>query len=123
MVPSLYDQLGGEHKLRAIIDRFVERMVGDVLIGYFFARVAKPRLKSQEYDHAAAFLGAPVTYAGRPIAKAHARHRIALGHFNRRRTLLRQVLQEHAVRPDIVAAWLAHQDSLRAAVMGEAPPT
>jgi truncated hemoglobin YjbI len=118
MTESLYEQLGSERKLRPIIDRFVDRVVGDLLIGYFFVRVKKDRLKQLEFAHAAAFLGAPIAYNGRSMAAAHARHRIMGGHFARRRTILKEVLQEFAVPEAIAAAWLAHQDSLRSQVVG-----
>ena len=107
-----FEQIG-EFKLRAIIDDFVERTVADTMIGFFFARVDRARLKRMEYEHAARFLGADIPYTGRAIEDAHRRHPILGGHFARRRQILKQTLERHGNPPPLVEAWLAHQDALR----------
>ena len=38
---SHFDEIGGEPVLRAIIDDFVERVFGDTMIGFLFARASK----------------------------------------------------------------------------------
>jgi hemoglobin len=113
---SSFDQIGGEHRLRAIIDEFVERVCADTMIGFFFSRVDRTRLKQLEYEHAARFLGADIPYTGRALTAAHRRHPILGGHFARRRTILRQTLERHGLPPDLIEGWLAHQDALRAEV-------
>jgi len=115
-VSSAFERLGGEPALRAIIDDFVARTTGDVMIGFFFARVDRDRLARMEYEHAAEHLGAGVVYTGRPLRDAHGPHRIMGGHFARRRELLRQTLVAHGVPEDLIAEWLAHVDSLRAEI-------
>jgi hemoglobin len=112
----MYDCLGGEPALRAIIDDFVDRVFDDIMIGFFFRDVDRRRIKELEFQHAAEHLGGPVRYRGRPLEVAHANHRIMGGQFSRRKELLRQTLVAHAVAPDIIEAWLAHTESLRARV-------
>lgn len=118
---TYFEDIGGETALFAIIDEFVDRMVRDPMIGFLFSRVSIPRLKQLEYEHTAVFLGAPLTYTGRDLGRAHGRHPILGGHFHRRQQLLRQTLDARKVPQPIAAAWLAHQDELRSLVMGEAP--
>jgi truncated hemoglobin YjbI len=122
MHQSLYAQLGGESKLRAIIDEFVERLCDDLLIGFFFHRTHRPRLKSLEFEHAAAFLGAEVAYSGRPLAQVHAPLRIAGGQFARRLHILGEVLAAHAVPTAVSDAWLAHQRLLRPHIVADPKP-
>lgn len=110
---TYFEELGGEARLVAIIDEFVERLFADTMIGFLFARTSKERLKRLEYEHAASFLGANVTYTGRPLREAHRRHPIMGGHFGRRRQILKTTLQKHGVPPHIIEAWLAHQDALK----------
>jgi hemoglobin len=110
---SMYDRLGGEPRLRSIIDDFVERVCGDMMIGFFFRDIDRPRLKELEFQHAAEHLGGGVTYRGRPLGAAHAKHRIMGGQFARRKELLRKTLVDHGVAQDIVEAWLAHVETLR----------
>lgn len=111
---SPYQRLGGNEGIRPIIDDFIERVTSDVMIGFFFRAVDKDRLKALETQFAVAHLGGPPAYEGRPLPQAHAHHRIMGGQFNRRLRLLEQTLNDHAVAADITAAWLAHNESMRA---------
>ncbi|MFZ1866395.1 MAG: group 1 truncated hemoglobin [Polyangiales bacterium] len=110
---SLFAQLGGEPKLRAIIDDFVDRCFDDAMIGFLFARADRDRIKRFEYEHAANHLGAPVEYSGRPLDQAHGPHRIFGGQFARRRQILIETLRDHEVPQAVSDALIAHQDSLR----------
>ncbi|HEU5077016.1 MAG TPA: group 1 truncated hemoglobin [Polyangiaceae bacterium] len=120
MQATLFDQLGGEPVLRAIIDRFVDRVVSDTMIGFFFARVNKERLKQLEYEFAAEHLGANIVYSGRPIQQAHQRHAIMGGQFRRRLVLLQETLAEFGVPENIVAHWVAHTLALEGSVTPDA---
>ncbi len=113
---SDFDRIGGEPALRALIDDFVDRCFADVMIGFLFARADRARVKRFEYEHAAEHLGAGATYGGRPLAAAHGKHRIMGGQFDRRRTILREVLDAHGVPADVRDRWLDRQDALRAEV-------
>lgn len=108
-----FERIGGEPALRAIVDDFVDRCFEDVMIGFFFARSDRARVKRFEYEHAAEHLGAGSSYGGRPLGAAHAAHRIMGGQFDRRITILREVLEAHGVPEDIRAGWLAHHEALR----------
>ncbi|MBK7579947.1 MAG: group 1 truncated hemoglobin [Myxococcales bacterium] len=109
---KLYEELG-EARLRAIIDRFVDRVADDVMIGFFFKNVDRARLKQREYEHAARHLGADVPYTGRPLDVAHAPHPIMGGQFMRRLVLLKTTLEEHAVPAHIIEHWITHTERLR----------
>ncbi len=113
MEVSHFDRIGGEPALRAIIDEFVDRMFDDLMIGFFFRRASRERIKEMEYQHAAEHLGASITYGGRPLRAAHSSHRIFGGHFMRRKKILADVLDAHGVPADIRDAWLEHVESLR----------
>jgi hemoglobin len=116
---TLYERLGGEPNLRALIDDFVERVFRDIMIGFFFVNADKSRIKQFEFEHAAALLGAPRAYGGRPLRQAHAAHPIRGGHFARRMQLLRQVLAAHDVPEDIQAHWLEHDLALAGQITGD----
>src|SRR5678816_1475458 len=105
---SMFEELGGEPVLRRITDRFVDRVFDDAMIGFFFRNASRDRIKEKEYEFAARHLGADVAYTGRPLAEAHAPHRIMGGQFMRRLVILRETLAEFDVPPHIVEHWLAH---------------
>ena len=117
--PSLFERLGGEERLRAIIDVFVDRVMKDTMIGFFFRKVDASALKRLEYEFAAAHLGAGTVYSGRPIEKAHAPHPIMGGQFNRRLKILERTLADLDVPPDVSAAWLEHNERLRPLVTSD----
>jgi hemoglobin len=116
---SLFEQLGGERKLRAIIETFIDRVFADRMIGFFFRHSSKERIKQMEYQLAASFLGAPVEYEGRPLDEVHAKHPIMGGHFERRRQLLKETLEFYQVPEAVKEAWLIHTDELRSLITPE----
>lgn len=116
MANSLFDKLGGEPKLREIVNTFIDRVFEDRMIGFFFRHADRARIKKFEYQLAAKFLGAPVEYQGRPLNLAHAKHPIMGGHFARRRQILKETLELYQVPEEIMRAWLEHTDALRSLI-------
>jgi hemoglobin len=119
MSQNLFEKLGGEKQLRAIIDSFVDRVFEDRMIGFFFRNADRRRIKEFEYQLAARFLGADIEYRGRPLAKVHANHPIMGGHFARRRQILSETLDSFNVPPEIKAVILEHTDALRREITPE----
>jgi hemoglobin len=119
MEASLFEQMGGEPALRAVVDDFVDRVFDDPMIGFFFRKASRERIKRFEYQHAAELLGAGVRYEGRPLGEAHRVHRIMGGQFARRKEILRQTLERHAVPAHVQRAWLDHVESLRALITSD----
>jgi hemoglobin len=117
---SLFEELGGEPVLRSIVDRFVDRMFGDPMIGFFFRNASRQRVKDKEYELAAQHLGGGVEYTGRPLQKAHAAHAIMGGQFARRLEILRQTLVEAGAPPRVIQHWIAYTEGLRAQVTRDA---
>jgi hemoglobin len=119
MGQSLFDKLGGESRLRSIIDTFVDRVFEDRMIGFFFRNADRRRIKELEYQLTANFLGADIEYSGRPLAKVHANHPIMGGHFARRRQILSETLDFYQVPAEIKSAILEHTDALRSQITPE----
>lgn len=119
MATTLFEELGGEPVLRQIIDRFVDRIFDDVMIGFFFRNARRERIKQKEYEFAAQHLGAGTPYTGRAIDEAHRAHPIMGGQFARRLTILKNTLDEAGVPEHIKAHWLAHTEALRPLVTAD----
>jgi len=113
MATTLFEDLGGEAALRPIIDRFVDRVFDDVMIGFFFRAARRERIKQKEYEFAAQHLGAGIAYTGRPLDEAHRAHPIMGGQFARRLTILKETLEAANVPEHVRKHWLAHTESLR----------
>lgn len=117
---SLFEAIGGEAGLRPLIDRFVDRMFDDVMIGYLFRAADRARVKAKEFEFAAEHLGAPIAYTGRPLAVAHRAHRITGGQFMRRLQILKDTLTEFAVPERVREHWLDHTLALQAQITDNA---
>ncbi|HEY7168117.1 MAG TPA: group 1 truncated hemoglobin [Candidatus Binatia bacterium] len=110
---SLFEKIGGEEKVRQIIETFVDRVFEDRMIGFFFRNANRARIKQMEYQLIAKFLGADVQYHGKPLQLAHGKHPIMGGHFARRRQILKETLESYKVPEPVIGVWLEHTDRLR----------
>ena len=113
---SAFERLGGEWALRAVINDFVDEMMDDAMIGFFFRGVDRFRLRDKEYELSAVFLGAKIRYTGRGLRAAHRKHPIMGGQFDRRRQILVEAMHKHRVPEDVAEQWLGHVDAMRSQV-------
>jgi len=120
MAETLFTKLGGERKLRQIIDVFIDRVFADRMIGSFFRTANKSRIKEMEYQLTAEFLGGGVTYKGKPLDQAHAKRPIMSRDFIRRAQLLRETLEAFDVAKEVRDVWLEHTESLRPLITRDA---
>lgn len=109
---SDFDALGGAEGVQRLMDLFIDRVASDFIIGFFFDRVDLDRVKKMEASMACVHLGGPGEYLGRPVGRTHSPHPINAGHFRRRLAILRTVLTEQGVAPEIIARWIAHDQAL-----------
>lgn len=119
MTMTPFEQIGGEVKLRAVIDLFIDRVFADRMIGFFFRSSDKARIKEMEYQLAANFLGAKVDYCGGPLDQVHRKFPIMGGHFARRRQILKETIEAHSIPDYIKELWLDHTDALRPLITPE----
>ena len=79
---SLYDRLGGQGAITAVVDDFVGNVAADNRINKFFAKTDIPRLKRLLVEQICAGTGGPCTYTGRDMKSAHAGMGITDAQFN-----------------------------------------
>ncbi|MEV6625979.1 group 1 truncated hemoglobin [Amycolatopsis sp. NPDC051106] len=96
---SIYEQIGGQEALVAVVDDFYERVLADAELAAFFKGTNLPRLKGMQVEFFAGALGGPDEYRGRSMKDVHRGRGIERHHF------------------DLVAKYLA--DSLLAAGVPE----
>lgn len=109
---SDYERIGGEAGLRRVVTAFVDRFYDDFIIGFLFQGKDRERIVRHEVELAAAHLGGPQRYAGRPLPEAHAPLRINAGQFRRRLAIVAHVLREEGVPEDVVTRWVEHERTL-----------
>lgn len=82
---SLYDRLGGETAITAVIDDFVGRAAGDPKVNFFrdgkFKGIDVPNLKKHLVQFVSMATGGPSKYEGRDMKTAHAGMKITNAEF------------------------------------------
>jgi hemoglobin len=68
---SLYDRLGGQPAITAVVDDFVGNVAADSRINRFFAATNIPHLKQMLVAQICAGTGGPCTYTGKSMHDAH----------------------------------------------------
>ena len=79
---SLYDRLGGQPAIVAVVDDFVGNVAADGRINGYFARTDIPRLKRLLVEQICAGTGGPCKYTGRDMKTTHKGMGITDAHFN-----------------------------------------
>ncbi|MET7296176.1 group 1 truncated hemoglobin [Streptomyces griseoloalbus] len=68
---SLFEQLGGEDAVAAVVDIFYDKVLGDPDLKGYFAGVDLDRLKQHQRRFIGQALGSTRPYSGRSMRKAH----------------------------------------------------
>lgn len=80
--PTLYERLGGQPAINAVVDDFVANVAADKRINRFFANADVPRLKRLLGEQICAGAGGPCTYTGRDMKTAHTGMGVTDQHFD-----------------------------------------
>lgn len=113
---KLYEQIGGLEKLQLIVDEFVDTMFNDIMIGFFFSKIDKNRVKQKEFEFLAEFLGADIVYTGEPIKEVHQKHNIMGGQFSRRKQILKETLERNLINNEIIEKIMEHTENFRMSI-------
>lgn len=79
---SIFEAIGGEPALVAVVDDFYERVLADPQLAGFFAGANMPKLKGRQVEFFAAALGGPDFYQGPSMRQAHAGRGISQADFD-----------------------------------------
>lgn len=79
---SLYERLGGQTAIQAVVDDFAGRVLADDRINKKFAKSDATRLKFELVQQICAATGGPCKYTGRDMKTAHKNMKVTDGEFN-----------------------------------------
>jgi hemoglobin len=116
-LPSLYEAIGGESKVRDVLQALYDKLFDDPMVGFLFAGKDKAHIVEQQLAFTCRFLGGPQVYEGAPLPKAHSQLPLLPGHFDRRHRLLEQVLDAQGVPLEVERVWLQIDAALRSSVL------
>jgi hemoglobin len=80
---SLYERLGGEKMIAALVPAFYVRVLADPELNPFFKHTSMEKLHAMQHEFFVMATGGPLTYTGRPLGMAHHGRGITLHHFSR----------------------------------------
>lgn len=80
---QIYDIIGGEAALTAVVDDFYVRVMADPQLAPFFAGVNMNKLKGRQVEFFAAALGGPDVYQGQSMRAAHTGRGISQADFDK----------------------------------------
>jgi hemoglobin len=95
--PSLYERLGGETMISALIPAFYVRVLADTELGPFFKHTELEKLHAMQREFFVMATGGPIEYSGRPLAHTHHGRGITRHHFARFTTHLVETLLDMGV--------------------------
>jgi hemoglobin len=79
---TIYEQIGGQEALIAVVDDFYDRVLADPELVGFFTGVPMSRLKGRQVEFFAAALGGPEPYTGQSMKDVHRGRGIQQKHFD-----------------------------------------
>jgi hemoglobin len=79
---TLYERLGGQKAIEAVIDDFIGNVAADARINKRFANANIPRLKKNLVDQVCQVSGGPCRYTGLSMKEAHRGMKITDAEFN-----------------------------------------
>ena len=100
---NIYEAIGGEPALVAVVDDFYRRVLCDAQLATFFAGANMQKLKGRQVEFFAAALGGPDCYQGASMRQVHAGRGISQADFDRVAYHLAGSLADAGVPPEIIA--------------------
>ncbi len=115
---GLFQEVGGEARLRLLLRDFYARMASDVLVGFFFAGKDSEEIAEMQLSFLLRAMGQRTSYSGKSPAQAHRNLPPILGgHFDRRLKLLEETLRQHGLQEKGIQLWLRFEQSFRSGIV------
>ncbi len=103
-MPTLYDRLGGQEAIGAVVDEFYDRVLADDQLVHYFDDVDMTKQRAHQTQFLSAVAGGPVEYDGDDMRTAHEHLEINRADFGAIATHLEAALESFDVdREDIDA--------------------
>jgi hemoglobin len=117
MSETLYERLGGEAAIEAVVDEFYDRVLADERVAGYFDDVDMQKQRAHQTQFISSATGGPVEYTGAEMEAAHADLGIGPDDFETIATHLDEALAEFDVDEDDRRAVLEKIASYRDAIV------
>lgn len=79
---TLFEKLGGEGAVSAVVDKFYEFMMADPVVSHFFAKTDMKKQAQSQKSFITMVCGGPNNYHGKDMKAAHAKMNIGKKEFD-----------------------------------------
>ncbi len=79
---SLYERLGGEGAINAVVDKFYEFMLADPIVSPFFMNTDMEKQRKRQKQFITMVTGGPSLYEGTDMKSAHSKFKIGKKEFD-----------------------------------------
>jgi hemoglobin len=119
---SLYEKLGGEQRVRKIVNDVLDRNFNNPAIGHHFQKVDMAKLKQLVFEFFSMGTGGPHKYTGRDMVSSHANLNISEEDFRIANGDTRMALEENGVDEAVINEVIAILDSMKGDVVRDKIP-
>lgn len=117
--PSLYERLGGEQKLRKIVNDILDKNFNNPQIGHHFRKTDMNKLKQLVFEFFSMGTGGPHTYTGRDMRSSHASLGISEKDFSIGNDDVLKALEENGVAKAEIDEVIGILDSMKGDVVAD----
>ena len=118
MSQTVYNEIGGQEAVEAVVDDFYDRVLADDQLVHFFDGQDMAELRAHQVQFISAVAGGPVDYTGDDMREAHEQLDISESDFAAVAGHLEAALRANGVDDDNVEAILSEVAALKAPVLG-----
>jgi hemoglobin len=116
---TIYERLGGETAIAALLEGLYVRALADPLFTPFFEKIDIERLKAHQFAFISQAVGGPQQYSGPSLVEAHAGLRIEQRHFDAFVEHLGGALREIGAPDDLTAEVLSQVTPLGGIIVNQ----
>jgi hemoglobin len=116
---TLFERLGGEEGIAAIVQTFYDRVLSDPLLQPFFRHTDMNRQRRHQTQFLIYATGGAPRYTGATMRKAHEGLGIRHQHFDAVVSHLAEALRQHQVEEEIITELANRLETLRGEVVEE----
>ena len=98
----MYDEVGGEAAVRALVGDFYQRVFADPELRPFFADAQRDRRERMQFEFFSAALGGPIEFSGTTLRDAHAGRHIGTAQLTLFTQHLLDTMKERELSPAAV---------------------
>ncbi len=115
---TLYERIGGEAGIDAMVVAFYNRVLSDGDLAPFFEHVEMDKLRDMQREFFSAALGGDIDYSGPPLRHTHHAYKIERRHFARFVDYLLETLRDRGMAEGDVSAIIARVNTYSDDIIG-----